>query len=86
MIERSKQKQGLNLLQWVLWQARSMALRGEPGGIIAEVLDWAELLPFYIGSEKDQTVDFQEALDALGDKFPEWQKVLRSFACAETVG
>jgi hypothetical protein len=86
MIEQTKEKQALYLLQWVLWQARSMALRGESGETIAEVLDWAELLPFYVGFEKDQTPDFQEALDVLGEKFPEWQKVLRTFASPQTVG
>lgn len=85
MVERSKEKQALYLLQWVLWQARSMALHGQAGETIAEILDWAELMPSYIGSEKDQTTDFQEVLDALAEKFPEWQEVLRTFGCAEAV-
>ena len=85
MIEPTKQKQALYLLQWILWQARSMALRGEPCDVIAEVLDWAELLPGYLRFEEDQTAEFQNVLDALGEKFPQWQEMLRTFACAQIV-
>jgi hypothetical protein len=56
-----------------------MALSGEESAKIADVLDWAELLPRYIASTEDKTSDFENALEAIASKSPELRDVVEAF-------
>lgn len=79
MIDDEKYEQALLALHRVLIEARMMGLEGESGPAIAEVLDWAELLPGYLGGERENTDDFRNALEAIVEKRPRFTHALRVF-------
>jgi hypothetical protein len=79
MIDAEKYDQALLALHRVLIEARMMGLQGESGASIAEVLDWAELLPGFLGGERENTDDFRNALEAIAEKSPRFTHALRIF-------
>lgn len=54
----------------VLIYARAMALDGESSQRIADVLDWAELLPRFLAAEQNRTAEYRDALIAIAEKEP----------------
>jgi len=78
MIDYTREKRALYLLQMILCRTRSLVLLGEPSDKIAKVLDWAELLPFYLRSDHDQTAEFDEVLSAIAAEFPDWTVLFSS--------
>jgi hypothetical protein len=65
MVRPEKQHQALHALHYVLIRARSMGYQGQPPREIADVLDWAELLPVHLAADEDRTADYRNALSAL---------------------
>src|SRR5689334_559850 len=70
---------GWGNLHRILVEARLMALEGRSTARIAEVLDWAELLPQFMAAEGDKTEDFANALDAIVEKQPRFAHVVNAF-------
>lgn len=68
MIRPDKFTNALAALQHILVAARAMAYDEEPHDQIAEVLDWAEYLPYLIGCKQDRTEEFEGILRDLHDK------------------
>lgn len=56
-----------------------MALEGRSTAGIAEVLDWAELLPQFMAAEGDKTEDFVNALEAIVEKQTRFARVVGVF-------
>jgi len=56
-----------------------MALEDEPTAEIAEVLDWAELLPKLTAASSDKTEEFRGALDAIVEKHPRFGHAVQAF-------
>ena len=79
------QDRALRALNRVLGEARLMALEDEPGPQIAEVLDWAELLPRFMADARDKTEDFSNALAAIAEKQPRFQHAVGIFAPTRAV-
>jgi len=79
MIDPEKHDQALLALHRVLIEARSMGLEGESGEAIADVLDWAELLPGFLLGERENTDDFRNALQAISEKRSRFKNALRIF-------
>jgi hypothetical protein len=84
MVSDRKTAQALHALNGVLVQLRAWALQGEDNMRIASVLDIVEELPRFIGSDKNQTDEFEESLRELAGRFPEFgiglERFLRSRA------
>ena len=85
MIDPKKYDQALHALHTVLISARSMAYEGCNPAKIADVLDWAELLPRFIAAEQDKTAEFRDALEAIAEKQPAFRTVLTVFDRSEPV-
>lgn len=83
MVCVEKKDQALHALHRVLTGARKMALEAQPTERIAEVLDWAELLPRLLAAPEDKTAEFRDALEAISEKQPELQHALSAFDQAE---
>jgi hypothetical protein len=79
MITPAKQRHALYAMHLVLVYARSMAYEGTAQARIADVLDWAELLPGCIDAKKDCTHRFRSALEAIVEKEPAFAPVLAAF-------
>jgi hypothetical protein len=79
MVNPEKRDQALQALHRVLTGARKMALEGQPGTQIAEVLDWAELLPRLLALSDDRTKEFRDALEAIAERQPELQHAIAAF-------
>jgi hypothetical protein len=74
-----RENQALTALHRVLIEARLMALEEEPVSEIAEVLDWAELLPQFLAAEEDKTDDFLNALQAIAHRQPRFDHAIGAF-------
>lgn len=85
MVKVEKKDQALHALHRVLTGTRRMALEAQPSQHIAEVLDWAELLPRLLAAPEDKTVEFRDALQAITEKQPDLQFALTAFDCNERV-
>ena len=85
MVNPEKRDQALQALHRVLTGARKMALEGQPGPRIAEVLDWAELLPRLLALNDDRTVEYRNALEAIAERQPELQHAVAAFDREECV-
>ena len=85
MIDPEKSDQALQALHRVLVETRLMALDGEPTSDIAEVLDWAELLPRLIATEGDKTEEFRDTLEAIVEKNSRFTHAVRAFARPQPV-
>jgi hypothetical protein len=82
MIDPEKHDQAFQALHRVLIEARLMGFEGESGEAIADVLDWAELLPTFFRGDRENTGDFRNALKAIADKRPRFGHALRVFDSA----
>jgi len=71
MVRKEKQGQALHAFNGVLVLLRRWAYLKEDSGKIATVLDIVEQLPRFIGTNEDQTEDFEESLISLAKAFPE---------------
>ena len=85
MIDPKKHFQALQALHRVLVEARTMGLQGESGAEIADVLDWAELLPGFLCGERENTADFRNALKVMADKRPRFSHALCVFDAPEPI-
>jgi hypothetical protein len=83
MVTAEKKDQALQALHRVLTGARRMALEEQPACKIAEVLDWAELLPRFLAASDDKTAELRNALEAIIEKEPELQHALAAFDRSE---
>lgn len=79
MIDPDKYDHALRAIHRVLVEARLMAYQGEDSARIAEVLDWAELLPKLIAVPENKTAEFRETLVAIVERRPEFRPSLRVF-------
>jgi len=80
MIDPERIDQAYQALHRVLVEARLMALDDEPTAKIAEILDWAELLPRHMAAPDDKTAEFQDTLEAIVEKDSRFSHALRAFA------
>jgi hypothetical protein len=85
MIDPEKKNQAFAALHRILVEARLMVLAGRSTARIAEVLDWAELLPRFMAAEDDKTEDFANALEAIVEKQPRFAPAINVFSCAARV-
>jgi len=79
VIQSEKQNQALHALHHVLIRTRTLAYQGCDPAHIADILDWAELLPRCIAAEKDQTAEFRNALEAIAEREPTLDVALTIF-------
>lgn len=79
MIDPAKQNQALHALHRILTFARTMALEDQPTSRIAQVLDWAELLPRFLAAKQDKTSEFRSALEAIVEKEPGFKAAVAVF-------
>ena len=85
MIDPEKIDQAYQALHRVLVEARLMALDDEPAAKIAEILDWAELLPRHMAAPVDKTAEFQDTLEAIVEKDSRFAHALNVFARTHAV-
>lgn len=85
MVKVEKKDQALHALHRILTSARTMALEAQPSERIAEVLDWAELLPRLLAAPEDKTSEYRDTLEAITEKQPELQHILSAFDRSERV-
>ena len=79
MVCIEKRDQALQALHRVMTGARFMALTNEATSRIAEVLDWAELLPRYLAAADDKTKQYRDTLVTIAEKAPELDHALAAF-------
>ena len=84
MIHPEKSDQAYQALRRVLVETRLMALDDEPSAKIAEILDWAELLPRHMAAPLDKTAEFQDTLEAIVEKDSRFSHALRAFGRTQT--
>jgi len=85
MIDPEKTDQAYQALHRVLVETRLMALDDEPTAKIAEILDWAELLPRHMAARDDKTAEFRDTLEAIVEKDARFSHALRAFAKPQPV-
>ncbi len=69
MIDADELGVALYALQGVLVKARNMAYKKEDYSKIAELLDYAEELPWLLASDDNRTKEFKEAIAQIAKKF-----------------
>jgi len=80
MIPPEKLNSALYALHLVLVELRSMSLSGEDDSVAAELLDWAEAMPFLIAQpDEDRTQNFRSHLEAIADVCPRLRRALVAF-------
>jgi hypothetical protein len=80
MIRQEKLESALYALHVVLVELRSMSFEGVDSAVMAELLDWAEAMPFLIAQhDKDRTDSFRSHLAGIADKCPRFHRVLSAF-------
>lgn len=67
MIKSEKVPNAFYALQGVIIRARLMALTSSEG--VADLLDYAEMLPRFIASDEDQTEKFRAYLDEIAERY-----------------
>lgn len=70
---------GLKALHRILIEARLRALRGADAKELANILDYAEILPVYMLDEDDKTTEFQTQIAGLGQEVPELAGLSRDY-------
>ena len=85
MIDTLKYNQALQALHRVLVEARFMAYEGQDSTKVADVLDWAELLPRLLAAEEDKTSEFRNTLAAIAEADPRFADALSAFDSGERV-
>jgi hypothetical protein len=79
MIPPEKQHQAFRALHRVLIRTRLMGYEGKPPREIADVLDWAELLPVHLAADEDRTGEFRNVLAAIDSGRPGFEGLLAIF-------
>lgn len=79
MIRKEKHNHALFALHQIFVRGRFMAYKNEPYKDIAELLDYAEIMPEYIASEKDETEAFLRSLEGIVETFPHFRYILDGF-------
>ena len=79
MIAREKYKNAVYAIHLILVRARFMAYKGEPYEDIANILDYAEILPRYLISDEDETNSFLRNLEGLSEQYPFCSHILEQF-------
>ena len=85
MIDALKQNQALQALHRVLIEARLMAYEEQDSAKMADVLDWAELLPRLLAAEEDKTSEYRSTLAAIAENHPRFAPALTAFESGERV-
>jgi hypothetical protein len=78
MVSPDKQTQALRALQIILVRARAMAYE-QKADDLAKLLDWAEIFPFLIGCDRDETATVRSYLEAVVKQFPGCVYALAAF-------
>jgi hypothetical protein len=90
MIPPEKLNSALYALHLVLVELRSVSFSGEQASVVAELLDWAEAMPFLIAQpDEDRTHSFRSHLEAIAELCPRLRRALVAFEenhgfCGET--
>lgn len=79
MIQPAKINNALRAIHSIFVAARFMAYQEESHKGIAEVLDYAERLPWFIASEEDNTAEFRSYLEEMASKYPLCRVALNDF-------
>lgn len=80
MIQPDKLTSALYAMHLVLVELRSMSFAGEDPGLIGEVLDWAEAMPYLIAQpDEDRTSAFRNHLSGIVEKCPRLGRALAAF-------
>jgi hypothetical protein len=85
VINAAKQRQAMWAIHMAICHVRAMALSGEGCERIADALDWLELLPACVYSDRDQTAEFENALQAFIEKCPDASGILHAFGLSASV-
>jgi hypothetical protein len=85
MIDPLKQNQAPQALHRILIEARLMAYEGQDSAKLADVLDWAELLPGLLAAEEDKTSEYRSTLAAIAECHPRFTAALSAFESGERV-
>ena len=79
MVPPTKSVRALEALNEVLVLARQMAYESRSHREIGEVLDVAEYLPCLLLETEDRTELFEQPLQSLAHKYPEFERALERF-------
>jgi hypothetical protein len=79
MISAEKASLALKAIHELIIQARFMAYNDQDHRVIAELLDYTELLPCLILEQSDRTKEFREVLAQIADTFPICGAALQRF-------
>ena len=79
MIRNEKHNHALYAIHQIFVRARFMAYKEESYKNIAELLDYAEMLPRFFVSEIDETEEFLNYLKAIANTFPQCAYILDDF-------
>ena len=80
MIQTQKLESALYALHAVLVELRSLSFEGVDPAVVAELLDWAEAMPFLIAQQdEDRTESFRSHLAGIVDTCPRFRRVLTAF-------
>ena len=79
MIKKEKYNHALYAIHQIFVRARFMAYKEKPYEDIAELLDYAEMLPRFFVSEKDETELFKQYLESIAETFPPSSYILQNF-------
>jgi hypothetical protein len=80
MIEPEKLNSALYALHLVLVELRSMSFGGGDQKVMAELLDWAEAMPYLIAQpDEDRTRSFRSHLQAIAQARPSLRRALVAF-------
>jgi hypothetical protein len=78
MVKPEKYKNSLYALQYILIKARAMAYE-QGAKDLAKLLDWAEIFPFLIGCDSDETETVRKYLAGVVEDFPHCTHALKVF-------
>jgi hypothetical protein len=80
MIEPEKLNSALYALHLVLVELRTMSFSGADPQVMAELLDWAEAMPYLIAQpDEDRTHSFRGHLQAIAQAWPSLRPALVAF-------
>ena len=80
MIQPERLNSALYALHLVLVELRAMSFAGADQRVMAELLDWAEAMPYLIAeSDEDRTRSFRGHLEAIAQACPRLRRALVAF-------
>ena len=80
MIPADRMNSALYALHVLLVELRSMAFSETSPAVMAEILDWAEAMPFLIAQpDEDRTESFRSHLRAAAEACPRFRRALVAF-------